>query len=683
MSNNRATPNNSGNRRPPLGPDGKSVAPKNSVAPGNNQPTGRASYFSQGNNNQQGNNENYSNSSDSRFKKQNPQSLSSHGNSPSNNHSSQLPKPGTHRPDAYNANASDDYAPMENSEKFNPLLDDDEEALPDFDFSSLPLEPEIKTLPLIDLTYTEDNIFSDEDDTPLLEDNMLPDFANNEAITSGHETWSDTAHEDSYHKDTHYTNDYSNDDRNNSHIADHTADSNNSNYPENEYVPAFMGDDLQSILDAADYGRTDTVEEYDDDNLLEDDKEALSTYSSNTNEETQTSQKENQNINSDDIDAIIQASQQGALSRYDLDAVAEEVDELAGFRIDKVVEKAIDLQASDIHLSADTEVAFSIRGDIVRMPEFGIVPSVILQRAYTKITTNVAQSKFAEDLELDTSYRVKTGKYKDRRLRLSVGRSFTNVFMVFRIISEEIPSPEQLGINPVVQGWTALPNGLVLICGPTGTGKSTTFASLIRKIQLERAQKIITIEKPIEYVYGNVGKAFITQREVGSDARNFSNALTSAMRQAPDIIMVGEVRNREEIDELLRASETGHLALSTMHTNSPAATITRIKSMYEGDEQLRVLGSLKDNVRGIANQVLLKTVDGKSRFAVQSVLNVTDEVSKMIGEGDSNAIEQYMRRNGLTIEHELVKALHSGRCTLDEARSKSASPIFFDSLLDD
>lgn len=655
MSNNRATPNNSGNRRPPLGPDGKSVAPRN------NQPTNKASYFSQENNNQQVSNREPYNRSDNRFNKQNPQSLSDQSS----------------RPNTYNTNVRDAYAPAEDDEKFNPLLDDDEEALPDFDFSSLPAEPEIKTLPLIDLTYTEDNIFSDEDDTPLLADDMLPDLSHNEAIISGHETWSDTAHEESTHKNTHYDD---------SHIADHTdnnSDSDNSNYSENENYPAFLGDDLQSILDAADYGRTDTVEEYDDENPLEDDKEAFYTDSRSTKVTTQTSQQDNQNITSDDIDSIIQASQQGTLSSYDLDAVAEEIDELAGFRIDKVVEKAIDLQASDIHLSADTEIAFSVRGDIVRMPEFGIVPSVILQRAYTKITTNVAQSKFAEDLELDTSYRVKTGKYKGRRLRLSVGRSFTNVFMVFRIISEEIPSPEQLGINPVVQGWTSLPNGLVLICGPTGTGKSTTFASLIRKIQLERAQKIITIEKPIEYVYGNVGKAFITQREVGSDARNFSNALTSAMRQAPDIIMVGEVRNREEIDELLRASETGHLALSTMHTNSPSATITRIKSMYEGDEQLRVLGSLKDNVRGIANQVLLKTIDGKSRFAVQSVLNVTDEVSKMIGEGDSNAIEQYMRRNGSTMEHELVKAFHSGRCTLDEARSKSASPIFFDSLLDD
>ena len=420
------------------------------------------------------------------------------------------------------------------------------------------------------------------------------------------------------------------------------------------------GDDLHSIL-----GNEYVDDDFEDEEQLVDDVEvAVSGFEE------------------DDIDSILAASEND-FEGYDLDGADEEVDDLAGFSIDKIIEKAIDVGASDIHLSADAEVAFSVLGDIVRMPEFGLVPPVIVQRAYTKITTHVAQSRFAEDLELDTSYRVKTGKYKDRRLRLSVGRSFSNVFMVFRVISESIPTPKELGVSSVVQGWTSLPNGLVLICGPTGTGKSTTFASLIHKIQLERAQKIITIEKPIEYVYGNVGKAFITQREVGSDARNFSNALTSAMRQAPDIIMVGEVRNREEVDELLRASETGHLALSTMHTNSPAATITRIKSMYEGDEQLRVLGSLKDNVRGIANQVLLKTLDGRSRFAVQSVLNVTDEVSEMIGDGDSNGIEQYMRREGLTIEHELIKAVKFGRCSLNEARSKSASPIFFDSLLDE
>lgn len=385
---------------------------------------------------------------------------------------------------------------------------------------------------------------------------------------------------------------------------------------------------------------------------------------------------------SDDLDSILAASDNN-FEGYDLDDVDDDVDDLAGFRIDTVIERAIDAGASDIHLSADTEIAFTVRGDIVRVPEFGLIPPMIVQRVYTKITSNVSQSYFAENFELDTSYVVKTGKYTGRRLRLSVGRSFSNIFMVFRVISDVIPSPDDLGVSPVVQGWAELPSGLVLICGPTGTGKTTTFASIIRKIQLERAQKIITVEKPIEYIYGDVGKAFVTQREIGPDARSFDDALTSAVRQHPDVIMVGEVRDRLEFDTLLRASETGHLALSTMHTNSPSATITRIKSLYDGDEQLRVLGSLGSNLRGIANQVLLKSVDGRSQFAVQSVLNVDDEVSALVGAGDSAGIEQYMRKRGLTMEHELIRTFRAGKCTLAEARSKSSNPIWFDKLLKD
>lgn len=380
---------------------------------------------------------------------------------------------------------------------------------------------------------------------------------------------------------------------------------------------------------------------------------------------------------SDAVESIIQSFDSQYTRRLEQQ---EEEDELSGFNIDRVISDAIKKGASDIHISSDSEVAYTILGDIVRQPQFGTVTHTIAQRVYKRITTNVAQSSFATQLELDAAYVVKTGPDKGRRLRLSVGFSFSSIFMVFRVISDIIPTPEELGVRDQIKEWTTLQNGLILICGPTGTGKSTTFASLIRRIQMERPQKIITIEKPIEYVYGTRGKAFITQREVGTDCRTFSSALTSAMRQNPNIILVGEVRNREEVDELLRASETGHLAMSTMHTNSPSATITRIMSLYQGDEQLRVLGSLRGNLRGIANQVLLKSADGKSRFAVQAVLNVDDEIAEYIGQGDADAIERYMRNRGTSMEHELLKVVKEGRCTYDEARSKTPSPSYFDQL---
>lgn len=213
------------------------------------------------------------------------------------------------------------------------------------------------------------------------------------------------------------------------------------------------------------------------------------------------------------------------------------------------------------------------------------------------------------------------------------------------------------------------------------THNSTTLASMLQEIQFTRAQKIITLERPIEYVFGTEGEALITQREVGRDARSFANALTSAMRQAPDIIMVGEVRNRLEVNELLRAAETGHLAISTMHTNSAATTINRIKSLYEGDDQLRILASLSDVSRGFANQVLLPTLDGKSRFAVREVLTVDEEVAALIAEGDVKGIRDYQEARNATMEHALAEAALSQQCTYEAAKAQAPNPRLFDKIV--
>ena len=213
------------------------------------------------------------------------------------------------------------------------------------------------------------------------------------------------------------------------------------------------------------------------------------------------------------------------------------------------------------------------------------------------------------------------------------------------------------------------------------THNTTTFASLIRQMQLTRQQKIITIEKPIEFMYPDDGKAFITQREVGSDAKSFSNALVSAMRQDPDVILVGEVRNRIEVDEFLRAAETGHLALTTIHTNTPPATINRIRSLYTGDDQIRIMASMEENMRGIANQTLLKTPDGKGRFALFSVLNFDREVRRLIREGNLVALEDYMRDRKATIEYRIAEAVNDRRCSEAEGLSHAPDPIYLKSLL--
>lgn len=351
------------------------------------------------------------------------------------------------------------------------------------------------------------------------------------------------------------------------------------------------------------------------------------------------------------------------------------------FDLDAVLELAIDFGASDVHISPNDFVTFTKLGEIVRQKEFGRVTGAMTESIQQKILTNQLEANFVERLELDTSYVIHGGRYDQRRFRLSVGKTFGDIFFVFRVISDNIPTPEDLGVTGALREWSTLPNGLVMMNGPTGTGKSTTMASLLNAAIQERPQKIITIERPIEYLFPNDGRGFVTQREVGQDSREFSTALDSAMRQAPDIIMIGESRNREEIDQVLRAAETGHLALTTMHTNSAAATINRIKSLFDGNEQQRVLSTLSDVARGFANQVLLKSIDGESRFAIRELLEFTEEVQGMVMDGDVKAIRRYQVENHITMEDGLVKAVVDGRCTPEAARAQSAYPLMFDKLL--
>lgn len=353
--------------------------------------------------------------------------------------------------------------------------------------------------------------------------------------------------------------------------------------------------------------------------------------------------------------------------------------------LDKVVAKAIEVGASDIHLNSGDEVSFTILGEIRRYSDFGVLDSNMTVKLQQTIISNVLEQTFIEDLELDTSYVVRTGKYKGRRLRLSVGKSGGDVFMVFRVITDKMPTPTQLGLPKQVQQWFQLPAGMILVNGPTGSGKSTSLSSLMEEIQYTKAKKIITLEKPVEYMYAKLGegvRSLIVQREIGRDARSFKSGLVSAMRQAPNIILVGEVRFKEEIDELLSAAETGHLAISTLHTTSCAATINRIRSMYDGDDQRRVLATLADNLRGMMTQALVVSPDGKSRVAIHEVLQINRELRGYILEGDVQAIRAYMEANGTTMEHELVKAVHAGKVDVNEARGKAPDPIYFDEIYD-
>lgn len=361
---------------------------------------------------------------------------------------------------------------------------------------------------------------------------------------------------------------------------------------------------------------------------------------------------------------------------------------LGQFTLDEILGFAFDADASDVHILPNDFLAFTIHGEYERQIHLGVITPQMTEDLYNNeskephpiFITSVQENEFTNNLELDTSYVVKSGDYMGRRTRLSVAKSHGSYAMTFRLISDNIKEPEELGITDDIMKWTNYTKGLVMVNGQTGSGKSTMLASMMHHIQMTKKKKIITIEKPIEFLYRAEGMGAVMQREVGVDTISFARALVSALRQNPDIIMIGEVRNREEVNELLQAAESGHLAMTTMHTKSASAALNRIKTLFEPMDQQRVMSMLSDSLRGIVNQELVLKADGSGLFPVREILDVNREISEMIRVGDVKGIREYQMKNESTMEHALVRAAVQGLCTWEEAQAHAPFVYDFEEL---
>ncbi len=327
--------------------------------------------------------------------------------------------------------------------------------------------------------------------------------------------------------------------------------------------------------------------------------------------------------------------------------------------IDKLFKLMIEKSASDMHLSAGSQPYFRIHGEMVAL-NMPALENEAIQALIFEIITEKQKRSFMEQWELDTSYHVK-----------GLGRFRVNVFMqrrgmggVFRVIPENIKSAKELNLPSMILDMIDTPRGLVLVTGPTGSGKSTTLAALIHEINTSRKEHIITIEDPIEFVHENK-MSLINQREVSSHTKSFANALKAALREDPDIILVGELRDLETIQLAMTAAETGHLVFGTLHTNNAPKTVDRIIDVFPQSQQAQVRTMLSESLRGVIAQSLFPRVDKPGRVAAYEVLTNTHAVANLIRESKTHQIPSIMQTQMdmgmMTFEFHLNKLVQEGK----------------------
>jgi twitching motility protein PilT len=344
--------------------------------------------------------------------------------------------------------------------------------------------------------------------------------------------------------------------------------------------------------------------------------------------------------------------------------------------IEELLESAVNKGASDIHISTGLPPVFRIDGKLVRTNLEALTVENVESLIFP-ILNNEQRRKLEQDWELDMSY----GIHGLGRFRVNVYKNNGTYAAAFRTINTEVPSFEKLGLPPIVRKITERPRGLILVTGPTGSGKSTTLASMIDYINETRNEHILTIEDPIEFIHKSK-KSVVHQRELGQDTRSFANALRSALREDPDIILVGELRDLETISLAITAAETGHLVMGTLHTSSASQTIDRIIDVFPQGQQQQVRIMLSNSLCAVFSQTLLSKVnkDGKQegRVMAQEIMVVNGAIANLIREGKTSqmysAIQTGAAQGMQTLETALANLYKQNLITMEDALAKASRP---------
>jgi twitching motility protein PilT len=306
--------------------------------------------------------------------------------------------------------------------------------------------------------------------------------------------------------------------------------------------------------------------------------------------------------------------------------------------LSELLHRLSELGGSDLHITTGTPPLVRVHGEIHPLDGYRPLNSSETKQLAYSVLTDAQKHRFEENLELDFSFGVKGLS----RFRANIFNQRGAVGAVFRAIPYEIKSFEELGLPQVVQELCKKPRGLVLVTGPTGSGKSTTLAAVIDKINRERHEHILTIEDPIEFLH-NHKNCIVNQREVNADTHGFAQALRTALRQDPDVVLVGEMRDLETIESALRIAETGHLTFATLHTNSAVSTINRIIDVFPSMQQAQVRAQLSLTLEGILCQSLLPRADGRGRALAMEVLVPNSAIRNLIREDKVHQIYSMMQ----------------------------------------
>ncbi len=325
--------------------------------------------------------------------------------------------------------------------------------------------------------------------------------------------------------------------------------------------------------------------------------------------------------------------------------------------------------ASDLHLTTGARPAVRLNGHLAQMEDYPVLTPPVIQRIMYAAITQKQREKFEEELELDFAYSV-PGR---ARFRVNLYRQRDSLGAAFRLIPFEIKRLEELGVPPQVANFANIPRGMVLVTGPTGSGKSTTLASIVDLANRTRKDHIMTCEDPIEFLHRHQS-CIVNQREVGEDTRSFANALKHVLRQDPDIILVGEMRDLETISIALTAAETGHLVFATLHTQDAAQTIDRMIDAFPPHQQQQVRTQLAGALQGVVCQTLCRTADGRGRQVAVEVMVATPAVRNLIREGKTHQIYSAMQAGSKfgmqTMDQHLADLVNKGRITHEVGMEK-------------